>query len=540
MKPLRVLVRNKGEIRGGSLHARARMEVTVKVRLSVLSCIALLLLTGGPSAAEDGVKMSLEECLRAALENNLSLVASRYTPSIREQDIRTQKSNFDVGLQSQLTYTESQNAATQLSTVTGSTRQSLDLAGIQQNLGFGANYTVNFNITKNEQTGPQVTAPISYFSGFNLDFNLPLMKGFGTEVTTEQLVLARNQYDISLADLKREAELLVEQVEGSYWDVVAAREALRIARLSLTRAKDLLELNRRKVEVGTLASIEITQAKAGVASQEENVIIAETDLLDAEDELRRLLAIPESDPLWEKSILNSSTPDYREVQVDHEQALATALDSRSELASFRQQLRNSELSERVARRQVRHQLDLNVNYGPAGASLDTPEIIDPMTMAVLFPAEKGELGESISNIFDGDVYSWSTQLTYRVPLGNRAAKANYARAQLSREQSDANLRDQEQTIHVEVRRAVRAVESGFKRVDAARVNTQLQREKLDAEQKKFQNGMSTSFEVLTFQNDLASAELAEVRARLDYQKSLAALERTKGTILEFHGLSLAD
>lgn len=511
----------------------------MKVRVSVLSCITLLLLAGGPAAAQDRVEMTLEECLRTALENNLSLVASRYNPRIAEQDIDTQKANFDVGFQSQYTHRESENAATQLSTVTGSKSDSLNVGGIQQNLGFGADYSANFNITKSEQTGPQVTAPISYFSGVTLDFNLPLMKGFGTEVTTEQLVLAENQYEISLLDLKREAELLVEQVEGAYWDVRAAREALRIARLSLKRAKDQLDLNRRKVEVGTMASIEITQAKASVASQEESVIISETDLLDAEDELRRLLAIPESDPLWGKSIFNASTPTSHEVTIDHDQTLATALESRSEMASSRQRLRNSELSERVARRQVRHQLDLNLNYGPSGASLDLPAIIDPMTMMVLFPAAKGELGESISNIFDGDVYSWSTQVTYRVPFGNRAAKAGYARAQLSREQSDANLRDQEQTIRVEVRRAVRAVESGFKRVEAAQANTQLQREKLDAEQKKFQNGMSTNFEVLTFQNDLASAELAEVRARLDYQKSLAALERTKGTILESHGLSLA-
>ena len=129
-------------------------------------------------------------------------------------------------------------------------------------------------------------------------------------------------------------------------------------------------------------------------------------------------------------------------------------------------------------------------------------------------------------------------MTFSYPLRNRAAKANYAIAQLNREKSAVDVKNQEQTIRVEVRRAVREVESGKKRVDAARANVVLQRKKLEAEQKKFENGMSTSFEVLTFQNDLADAELAEIRALIDYNKALVALERVKGTLLEARGLTL--
>ena len=125
-----------------------------------------------------------------------------------------------------------------------------------------------------------------------------------------------------------------------------------------------------------------------------------------------------------------------------------------------------------------------------------------------------------------------------MPIGNRQAKASYARAKISTHQAGTELQNLEQTIRVEVRRAARAVESGVKRVQAAKVNTVLQQKKLDAEQKKFENGMSTSFEVLTFQRDLANAELSEVRALLDYVKSLTALEKAKGTLLEARGLSL--
>jgi outer membrane protein TolC len=468
-------------------------------------------------------RLSLNDALRMALKNNLDLVSARYGPEFAAQDIELQDSGFDPTFQTSYARSERVQPATQLSTVTGS-----------ESDNFAA---IDFGINKNVSTGPNVVAPTSYLSGFTLTYNQPLLNGFGTEVTTEQLILAYNDYDISLADLEVNAEQTMEIVEGAYWDVVAAREALRIARISLQRAEDLLELNKKKVEVGTLAPIEITQAEAGVASQEEQVIVAEVTLRDAEDELRRLLAIPPDDTMWDKAIVNDTRPVFEATQIDLQEAIDTAMEARAEVRSAEQRLRNRELSERVAQRQKRHNLDLNLLYGPSGASLDLEEIDDGMGN-ILLPANEATLSDSLSNIFDGDVYNWSAGITYRVPIGNRAAKANYANARLARSQAGVDLLNQEQTVRVEVRRAVRNVESGIKRVEAARKNVELQQEKLEAEQKKFDNGMSTSFEVLTFQNDLADAELSEVRARLDYIKSLAGLERAKGTLLEARGLSL--
>jgi outer membrane protein TolC len=140
---------------------------------------------------------------------------------------------------------------------------------------------------------------------------------------------------------------------------------------------------------------------------------------------------------------------------------------------------------------------------------------------------------------DTSTTDWSLGMLYRYPLRNRQAKANYAIARLTTEKGIAGIQQAEQTIRVDVRTAVRNVDSGVQRVEAARKNVELQQKKLDAEQKKFENGMSTSFEVLTFQNDLANAELAEIRARLDYIKSLAALESATGTLLEARGMQIA-
>jgi len=506
-------------------------------RIAKIACWSLsavcLLLPSTVNAQDDTVELSLKQCFLAALENNLELVSARYGPELADSDIDARRSDFDVGLQAAYSHEESQSAATASFSVP--VREVDDQTiSVSQNLKFGSNYSATFFNRRISEQGQQVQAPLQIFTGFSLNFTQPILRGFGTSVATEQLVLARNNAKVSRHDLMTTAALIMEQVEGAYWDVVAAREALRIEGLSLKRTQELLDNNRRMVDVGSLAPIEITQAEAGVASQEENVIVAETNLLDAEDELRRLMGIPAGDPMWAQSIRNLDAPEFRTREVDLDQAIATAMRERPELHSRRQTVLNRELSEKVARRQLRNQLDISLDYGPSGSSLS---LRDPMT-GMLFTV--ADYGDALSGVFDGDEYSWKAGLTYRATFGNRAAKATLARSHLSREQSEVDLANQEQTVRVGIRRAVRAVESGMKRVEAAESNVILQRRKLEAEQKKYENGMSTSFEVLTFESDRAGAELTEVRAKLDYLKALAALERAKGTLLASRGLSLAD
>jgi outer membrane protein len=498
----------------------------------ILTVGCLLLPAVTHAQDENRVDLSLNQCLMMALENNLDLVSARYAPQMAETDITARRSAFDLGFEASITHNERRQAPTAAFSVSGS-ETDRESVGVAQSLKYGANYSAAFFSQKSVQAGQQVVADTSIVSGIQLDFTQPILRGFGTAVSTEQLMLARNNAAISRHDLMAQANLTIEQVEGAYWNVVAAREALRIERLSLTRAQELLDQNRRKVEVGSLAPIEITQAEAGVASQEENVIVTETTLLDAEDELRRLMGVPADDSMWDKSIYNLDAPQFQVREVDLDQAIETATRERSELHSRRQMVRNRELSEKVARRQLRSQLDFNLRYTPQSSSLDIP----PMGM---FPGSQADFGDTVSGIFDADEYDWQASLTFRQTFGNRAAKATFARSTLSREQSEVDLANQVQTIRVEVRQSVRGVESGIKRVEAANSNVVLQRRKLDAEQKKYENGMSTSFEVLTFQSDLATAELAEVRARLDYIKALASLERVKGTLLASRGLSLAD
>ncbi len=500
-----------------------------------------------PAPADEGTPLALAEALRTALANNLDLVIARRDPQIAAAGIDVQEANFDPTLGATAAFARSDVDETITSvseegeSVTESTsatdNPSVDVSW-GQNLKFGARYDVTLNALESD-TSPSIgidratgfiveSDPLYRQHSMALSFEMPLLRGFGTEVTTADIVLARSGLEISREDLRLQAQTTIQTVENAYWDLLASIEALRVARESLKLAQDLLDLNRKKVEVGTLAPIEITQAEAGVASREESVIVAETAVENAEDGLRQLLAVPQQDPSWSRHIVPTDRPEYREMKLDAEALLAKALESRPEIVTAKKRLQESELSERVAKNAVKHDLTLGASVGPTRSDYDVR--IHYLNQTLLPQDAKTSM----------DQLDWRIGLTYGIPIFNRAAKANYAVATLNREKSELGVRNVEQTIRVDVRRAVRSVESGVKRVAAARANTVLQRRTLEAEQKKFDNGMSTSFEVLQIQTDLLNAQVAEIQAILDYTKALADLERAQGTLLEARGLELAD
>ncbi len=498
-----------------------------------------------PAEEKGGVRLSLAECQRTALENNLDLVIKRKDPRIAASNAEVQAASFDPLVEASVNHSESRDEP---SAVFQSQRSMVDEASVSWKhlLKFGGSYSMTLSGDKVDAPNPFRLYNPSYESRLAAQFTFPLLRGLGREATTVELVLARSGEEISREELRQQADRTLETVEGAYWDLVAAREALKVARKSLQLAQDLHQLNKKKVEVGTLAPIEITQAEAGVAAREEAVIVAETALLNAEDNLRGLLAWPKEDPRWNEPIFPTDNPSLEPPPpLEAEAAISRALEARPEMMAARRDLRNKELSERVARNGVRPGLDLTAGVTPSGNNLKDV-VVDPGPNGipgdgddVLLPLTDG-LGESLSEIPDFRNYTWNVGLVFSVPLRNRAAKASYGVATLNREKAEIGLLNLEQTVRVEVRTAIRGVESGTKRVAAARSNVALQRKKLEAEQKKFENGMSTSFEVLTFQNDLGSAELAEIRALADYNKALATLERAQGTLLEARGMRLEN
>ena len=535
------------------------MRVTIKALVSLPLVVALALPATPARAQNDeeepnAVRMGLNDCLTKALENNLDLRLAKLDPQSTLENVTFQDAAFDAVLGADATYGESKSdftatrfgieldpdgdpvAVTTVSDDSDDNSFTVLGASLSQLLTFGASYIVRLEGNDSDSSGSSFNPPNFFTLGtsarrdlaLTATFNLPLLKGLGREVTTLSLVLAENDSRISEEELRRRAELTIKAVGDAYWDVTAARAAVRVAKQSLKLAQDLFDLNKKKVEVGTLAPIEITQAEAGVASRQEGVIVAENLLRNTEDNLRRFMAVPPQDPLWGSPIITSDQPASEPVSPNLDEAIATALQTRAEVRNARIGLESSALASRVAEKEKRHQLDLQARIGASrgNSSNDTFAGDPPGVIAStdLDPIKGGP--------------DWSVGLVYAYPIGNRAAKANAAIAKINEERAQIGVESAEQDVRVDVRTAVRAVQSGAQRVQAAHANTALQQKTVDAELKKFENGMSTSFEVLRIQTDLSDAQVAEIRAVLDYNKALADLERAKGTLLTSKGMKL--
>jgi outer membrane protein TolC len=229
--------------------------------------------------------------------------------------------------------------------------------------------------------------------------------------------------------------------------------------------------------------------------------------------------VPKDSPVWSQSIQPSDPLPLVEQSPDMEVAVSSALQHRPDLEEARLDLKSKESNLAFRRNQRRWGLDLNGDYGKTGIDIDT-------------------YSNSIDDLRRGANLDWRVSVALGIPLGNRQAIANYTDSEYALTQSQKGLETLELNARVQVRDAVRAVETTLKRVKAAQVNVRLQKEKLSAEQKKFENGMSTSFQVLQFQTDLFQAEVRENLAMVDYNKAQVELERVQGTLLAARGVNL--
>ena len=507
------------------------------------------------------VDLALPDAVRMAVERNLDLQLARLEPRLRQEELTSAQSIFDPSLFGNASRSRSNSRATSAFSTEGSSTFDTINGGITKLFGTGATATLAVDNNRSaQQLGTEVFqfASPTYDSSVRFSFNQPLLKGWMAVETKNNLVISRNNLEVSRTQVRRRVENSIRDVTRAYWDLRAAQSSLTVAREALDLAQNLLKLNKAKVEVGTLAPIEITQAEAGVASREEAVIIAENAIRTAEDELRRLLNPPRDSDLWMRPINPVQEPQFEPVDINLQSEVDAALKNRQELEEQRVAVRNLELQSESDRASYRPQLDFVGSYGLSGTAGDTRSFLSTTACSpgnpnctldanndgtvdsrpILIPPTDQGFSDSWDQITNADLPSWSVGLQASYPIGNRAAKAAYARSRVAVEQGNLEVQSLEQSIEIEVRNAARQVQTNAKRVQAARVNMDLQRKKLEAEQKRFQYGMTTSFQVLEFQNDLTSAQSAMVSAALDYNKSLVDLAAATGTLLEKQGIEV--
>ncbi|MCI0568236.1 MAG: TolC family protein, partial [Acidobacteria bacterium] len=502
------------------------------------------------------VTYSLQDVMKTALENNLDIQVQRYNPQISESLIETQEAVFSPILNFSARESEStQPGSSQLSgglSVTNSNRFASGTYTDFFTIGSRLDFTV---FTRRDTTNNTFqTVNPAYTSEATITYIQPFLRNFGVEVNKTGITIAQNNEKISKSQFRQTVMDTLANAEKAYWLLVFAIMDEKAKEASLKLAQDFLDQTRIKVRVGTLPPIEITQAEAQVADQEEGIITGLAAIRAAEDNLRRLMNVPTDSPLWHQPIHPADEPQVLDKIVNEEEAIKTALEERPDLEQARLDLVNRDATVRFNKNQKLYRLDLIGSYGASGLTgtflpvlLNTndpgtpagcvPDPVNPL-VCVFDPADEN-ISSSFTQIADREFPTWSVELQFGIPLGNKGAQAAYAQSKFQQDQSKLTIQQLEQLVVVEVRNAVRQIEADLKRVKAAQVNTKLQLEKLSAEQKKYENGMSTAFQVLTFQTDLTSARRRENLAIVDYNRDLVELDRVLGILLDTRNVNVA-
>ncbi len=537
-------------------------------RRGLLALVSIAAIAAGsftvPAApgAADTWKLSLRDAVALALERNLDLAVGRIAPALAQEEIAIARSAFDPTVTGGVNHDESKEEPTSDFSRQGSTLDQFQVRFDDPNMTGGQFQAAMSYRDSSDQYTPETISrfnivPTSQQATLALTYSQSLLRNLGLSINRTSIEQARISRQISEQQLQATMLSVVEQTIQAYWNMVGAEQSLEVARESLRLARDFLDQTRIKVEVGTLAPIEVTTAEAEVASREEAVILAETELERTRDVLRQLIRVPDGSPNWLRPIEPLDEPGFAPRKVDVDRAIATALERRPDVAEVDLRLRNTELTTRFRRNQLRPDLKLTGTYSATGNSFDylpqtvTQQVFDPgpdgipgtpddvgfVTQQVerFFPQDQGS-SEAFREIPDLDNTFWTVRLDLTIPLRNRRARAEFARARLGVEQARLTAEATRLRARVEVRDAVRNLHAAARRVDSARANLVLQRKKLEAEQKRYENGLSTAFQVLTFQNDLREAEQREIQAIIDYNNAEVTLERVQATLLDELGI----
>jgi outer membrane protein TolC len=486
--------------------------------------------------------LTLQDVIERSLRSNVTIMVFSFDPRIKFEDIANQNAAFDPSLG---LYMGADQSATQASSAFAFPNVSENKnkkweASLTQKLALGTQYQFSWINKKNDTNSIFAGLNPQYNTDLKLGFTQPLLKSFGIDINKSNVYIAQNNAKISANDFRQKVIDIVTDTETAYWDVVFSIEDLRVKEKSLERALDLQRRVKAQVDVGTMAPLEILQAKAEVASIQEGLITAKDTIKDNEDKLKNILNIPFDSDDGKKTILPLDPAEVVDVDIpEFDEALALALKQRPDYGSKKKDLENKKILVKFNENQLYPSLDLVGSMGLNGISGDAQAIRNASGVAGKSPFG-GSYADSIDNLFKTDYHSWEAGLRLTYPLGNRAAQSQITVAKLNVQKLLYDLKDLEKKIVVEVREALRQLNTDAQRVEATHVSRKYAEEKLAAEDKKFKVGLSTSFTVLQFQEDLAKEQSKELQAIIDFNKSKIRMRKALATTLEDHHIEMAN
>lgn len=557
------------------------------------------------------IYLSLQDAIALALENNLDIEIQRYGPRLAEAEyLRAQAGGFIRGIPTSINtnttavtssvtgggglgtvqargasggdsasasaggfvFTQSGTAIPQLDPVafagygyshrstinansfsTGVPATVLDnqspFIGVQKGFLTGTSVSLDFNTSHVKSNVPR--AEINPFYTGNLGFTVTqnLLRGFGRAVNNRFIRVAKNE--ITVADLvfKQQVISTISNIINIYWDLVSYGEDVKVKKQALTLAEKLLSDNKKQVEIGTLAPIEIVRAEAEVARNQQDLTISETRLLQQETILKNALSRTgvSSPSLSDARVVTTDSlriPDQEQIQPIQD-LVNGALQTRPDMEQTRLSIESTKIGLEGSKSQLRPQLDLTAsmrNNGLAGAvnTIPIPGVVPGSFVTQANPYFLGGYGTALRQIFSRNFPDYSVSFQLSIPINNRQARADMANDLLRLRQQELRQQVQINQVRVEVQNALIALQQARATYQSASKSRIFAEQTLDAEQKKYSLGASTIFFVIQAQRDLAVAQGNEVMALASYSRAKVALDQSLGATLDVNNVSIDE
>jgi outer membrane protein TolC len=512
-------------------HATAQIGAVISARPGERPPKAL------PEPVTEGFRLSLDEAVALAVANNQDLNVSVNTAEASRYVLFSNMGIFDPLAEASLLRSHTETPATsQLVGADVSTRDSTDFSTrVTQLVPTGGVFSLGLAVDRTSQNSSFFFVNPAYTSGLTFSFNQPLLRNFGRDATTWLIRTSRNSRDATYQNFVRSVEGTVNAVEQAYWDLVYALRNLEVKKEARTLSAELNRITKIKIDVGSLAPIDIVQTEVGIATAEQEIIIAEGLIGDAQDRLKRLLNFDPSK--WNVPVIPTDELRAEQPGVAVEDGLKRALVERPEILATQYNVDSDRIRYEYWRNQTRPALDLVGSYGYSGLG-GTTTLRDEM--GNIISRTRGDVADSLQQIIDRDFKNWSIGLNFSYPILNRRARGQRGAALYTWEASKANLGALEQNVMLEVRAAARDIETARRSTVAAQKARELAERNLDAERKKFENGMTTSFQVLQITNDLSAARTIELQSLAVYRKALSSYHFAVADILEWKGIKIED
>jgi outer membrane protein TolC len=517
------------------------MDMNKKIFCAAVFILALSgLLSFGQEKKE--LTLSLEDSIARALKNNLNVAVEVVSPELAGATLSQARQFYMPTFQAGFTGNRYEQPSTwSLQNVGTFTQNTTDSSfSVSQQIPFGGNFSVglDYNWARTNQLFQNYNP--SFRSNLNFSLTQPLLRNFGWTVSRKQIIVAQNSLDISRSQFKTTLINTVYSVEAAYWNLVYAIENLKALQQALELGRDLLAKTKKEVEVGQKAPIEVLNAETTVARREADILQAEAFVKRYQNQLSILLNLGADPAAKGLSVVPADKPAFKPVQVTYEEALQKAMAKRPDLESVKYSIDTKRINFTVARNQLLPQLDLKLIKGSPGIAGDKILYTDDNPFLPPIGVEKGSASQAFRDTFRFLYNNWTVGVTLTIPFSDVVGRANYAYAKLDLEQSQARLKNQEQQISLEVSDAVLTLDTAAKSAEAYRIARELAEKQLEAEMKKLSVGMSTNYFVLTYQDALASARSAELKALVDYNIALAKIAQVTGATLEARNITLAD